>query len=71
MENKGRSCNCYQIVIKGTFVKPENLDFTGFFGFRISFPLDGAAGLGSEVRKPEKPVKSRLSGFAKVPFITI
>jgi hypothetical protein len=25
----------------------------------------------SEIRKPENPVKSRLSGFAKVPLITI
>ena len=32
--------NCYQIVIKGTFLKPESLDFTGFSDFRTSLPLD-------------------------------
>jgi hypothetical protein len=38
-ENKGRSSDCYQIVIKGAFAKPESLDFTGFFGFFKLFPL--------------------------------
>ena len=38
-ENKGKSCGCYQIVIKKTFAEPESLDFTGFSGFRILFPL--------------------------------
>ena len=31
--------NCYQIVIKGTFVKPENLENTGFLESDTSFPL--------------------------------
>ena len=38
-ENKGNSCGCYQIVIKGTFVKPENLENTGFLESDTSFPL--------------------------------
>ena len=31
--------------------------------------VQGASG--SEIRKPKNPVKSRLSGFTKVPLITI
>lgn len=38
-ENKGNSCGCYQIVIKGTFVKPENLENPGFLESDTSFPL--------------------------------
>ena len=30
-----------------------------------------AGASGNEIQKPENPVKSRLSGFAKVPLITI
>ncbi len=37
--SNGKSSNCYLIVIKGTLVKPESLDFIGFLDFRISFPL--------------------------------
>ena len=30
-------------------MKPESLDFTGFFGFRISFPFDCSAGFRCQI----------------------
>ena len=66
MENKGRLCNCYQIVIKGTLARPESLDFTGFSDFRISFPLDLTTLISRE--KPHykytfRPQIPRIPGF--------